>query len=125
MSKVVKSLLTLAALTLAVSGGLEAQQATGESVTITAQVIDLSCKVAHDLSGAEHRMCSQVCSDRGVPLALLGSDGQIYVPVSEAMPGSSENAQLREYAEETVTVTGRVVQRGGLNGFVIESVRRG
>jgi hypothetical protein len=125
MSKVFKSLLTLAALTLAVSGGLEAQQATGESVTITAQVIDLSCKVAHDLSGAEHRMCSQVCSDRGVPLALLGSDGQIYVPVSEAMPGSSENAQLREYAEETVTVTGRVVQRGGLNGFVIESVRRG
>jgi hypothetical protein len=125
MSKVVKSLLTLAALTFAVSGGLEAQQATGESVTITAQVIDLSCKVAHDLSGAEHRMCSHVCSDRGVPLALLGSDGQIYVPVSEAMPGSSENAQLREYAEETVTVTGRVVQRGGLNGFVIESVRRG
>jgi hypothetical protein len=125
MSKVVKSLLTIAALTLAVSGGLEAQQAAGESVTITAQVIDLSCKVAHDLSGAEHRMCSHVCSDRGVPLALLGSDGQIYVPVSEAMPGSSENAQLREYAEETVTVTGRVVQRGGLNGFVIESVRRG
>lgn len=67
-------------------------------------------------------MCTQVCADNGVPLALLGSDRRIYLPVSMGMPGSSENARLREFAEEQVTVTGRIIQRDGIDGIVTDQV---
>ena len=57
----------------------------GTEMTVSGTVIDLSCKCRHNLSGADHRMCAQVCADRGVPLAILGDDGTLYIPVSEAM----------------------------------------
>lgn len=95
-----------------------------DRVTITAQVIDLSCKVVHDLSGDGHRECAQVCADAGVPLAFLADDGNIYHPVSMEMPSSGDeiNAMLRPHAERMVRVEGNVVERAGTRGIVIESV---
>ncbi len=91
-------------------------------VTITADVIDVSCKLGQGLSGADHRMCAQVCADRNIPLALLGTDGNVYLPISTAMPGEAQNARLREHAEQRVRVTGRVVNQNGARGIFIESI---
>lgn len=92
--------------------------------TLRGQVIDLSCKVVHDLSGEDHRMCAQVCADQGVPLAILGEDGNIYLPVSMEMPSSGDelNELLRPHAERNVVIEGQVIQRAGTRGIVIESV---
>jgi len=96
-----------------------------DRVVMTAQVIDMSCKVVHDLSGDGHRECAQVCADQGVPLALLAEDGNIYQPVSMEMPSSGDeiNQMLRPHAERMVVVEGETVQRAGVNGIIIESVR--
>ena len=67
-------------------------------------------------------MCTQVCGDKGIPLAILTSDGRLYLPVSADMPGSSANDSLKEYAEQTVTVTGKVFEAGGANAIRIESI---
>ena len=97
------------------------KMAEGEDVEFTAQVVDLSCKVVYGLTGEEHRMCAQVCADQGIPLVLL-YDGEIYMPVSKAMPGTGANEQLKPHAEQEVKVKGRVIERGGLNTIIIESV---
>ena len=68
-------------------------------------------------------MCSQMCFDQGIPLALLGSDGTLYVPVTMAMGTERGDKDLRGHAEHTVTVTGKVISRGGLNTIIIESIR--
>ncbi|MBI4541075.1 MAG: hypothetical protein HY704_16355 [Gemmatimonadetes bacterium] len=94
----------------------------GESVEFTAQVVDLSCKVVHNLSGDNHRECAQVCADRGIPLGLLSSDGTFYLPLSDGMPGSGQNERLKGHAEHTVKVKGKVVKRAGMNGIIIESI---
>lgn len=96
---------------------------TAEEAAITAEVIDLSCKVVHGLSGPDHAMCAQVCADRGIPLALF-SDGEILVPVSMGMPGDGANAQLKPFAEQTVEVTGKVIERGGIKSIVIEEIKK-
>lgn len=98
------------------------QPAQGRQVTITGEVIDLSCRLGQGLSGESHRMCAQVCADRGIPLAILGSDGNVYLPISTAMPGESQTARLREHAEHRVRVTGRVVNQAGARAIFIETI---
>ncbi len=93
-----------------------------ETATITGTVIDVSCKFRHGLSGADHRMCSQVCADKGIPLAILASDGTLYLPVSAGMPGESQNGQLKEFAEQEVTITGKVLEAGGARAIEIEKI---
>ena len=97
--------------------------AEGTPITLTASVVDLSCNAVYGLAGADHRMCAQVCFDQGVPLALLGEDGTLYVPVTMAMGQERGDKDLRGHAEHTVNVTGKVISRGGLNTILIESIQ--
>lgn len=99
------------------------QAAEGRQVSFTASVVDLSCNTVFGLAGADHRMCAQVCFDQGIPLALLGPDGTLYVPVTMAMGQERGDKDLRGHAEHTVNVTGKVISRGGLNTILIESIR--
>lgn len=94
----------------------------GKDSNITGTVIDVSCKFGNGLSGAEHRMCSQVCADNGLPLAILGSDGKLYVPVTAEMPGKGQNSKLREFAEQKVSVRGKVFAAGGAQVIQIETI---
>lgn len=94
----------------------------GKESNITGTVIDVSCKFGNGLSGAEHRMCSQVCADNGLPLAILGSDGKLYVPVTPEMPGKGQNSKLREFAEQKVSVRGKVFAAGGAQVIQIETI---
>jgi hypothetical protein len=41
----------------------------GTDVTVSGVVVDVSCKFGQGLTGDQHRMCAQVCADRGIPLA--------------------------------------------------------
>ena len=99
------------------------QAAEGREVSFTATVVDLSCKTVYDLSGADHRMCAQVCFDQGLPLGLLSEDGTVYLPVTMAMGTERGDKDLRGHAEHTVQVTGKVIERAGLNTILIESIK--
>jgi hypothetical protein len=93
-----------------------------KEVTVTGTVVDVSCKFGQGLSGEDHRMCSQVCSDRGIPLAILTADGKLYIPVSASMPGDAQNDKLKEFAERKVTVKGKAFEAGGAQAIQIASV---
>lgn len=103
---------------------VEAQMAQGQEREFTAQVVDVACYTVHDLKGDDHRMCAQVCADRGVSLVLLDGNGRLYHPVGTAMPSSGveENDRLRPHAEQQVKVKGTVIERGGLRTIVLERV---
>lgn len=96
-----------------------------KEATITGTVIDVSCKFASGQSGAQHRQCAQICADAGVPLAILGDDGTLYIPVSMTgtMPGANQNTQLKPHAEHKVTVTGHVFDAGGAKAIHIMNIR--
>ena len=93
-----------------------------KTATITGTVIDVSCKFGQGLSGADHKMCAEVCSDRGLPLAVLGDNGKLYIPASPAMPGDAQNSRLKAFAEQRVTVSGQVFAAGGAQAIQIASI---
>jgi hypothetical protein len=97
----------------------------GHAATVRGTVIDVSCKFRHGLQGEDmHRMCAQVCADRGIPLAILGDDGTLYMPVAEGMPGDNQSERLKEFAEQGVVIQGTVYEAGGAKAISIESIRR-
>jgi len=110
-----------------VSAGVSApaafgQEAAAKETTITAQVVDMSCYLANGLKGPSHKMCTQVCAKRGIPLVFLGEDGQIYLPVDMAMPGNAFNKELFPHAEQSVQVTGRVIEKAGTKSIVVKKI---
>lgn len=126
----IKQTLASLAVTVIMATPATAQQAMkmqmpeGKDVTITGTVIDVSCKFGQGLSGAEHKMCSEVCADRGLPLAVLGSDGVLYIPTSAGMPGDGQNARMKEFAEQVVTIKGKVFKAGGAQALQIASITK-
>lgn len=121
------------ALALAVLGGaLGARAATAQQMaempppqTITANVVDTACYINQNLHGADHKMCAEVCAKAGVALGLLGSDGNLYIATGPGMPSVGQNEALLPYAEETVQVTGSVLERGGTRSIVIDKIEQG
>jgi len=99
----------------------QAQRSAGTETTITGQVIDLNCHTTQGASGAGHKSCAQACAKAGVALAILGSDGTVYVPVS-AKPGDPQNSKLVPFAEEKVKVTGTARFAEGLHTIEITSI---
>ena len=92
--------------------------------TVTGTVVDVSCKFGQGLSGADHRMCAEVCADKGIPLAILADDGTLYLPTSAGMPGDDQNPRLKSFAEQRVTVSGKVFEAGGAKAIQLGSVRK-
>jgi len=100
---------------------MQMQMADAEEVELTGQVVDISCKQVYNLSGDDHRECAQVCADNGIPLGIF-ANGTMYVPVTDGMPGQGANEMLRPHAEHTVNVKGKVVDRAGMKGIIIEDL---
>jgi len=68
--------------------------------TVTGEVVDLSCYLSHPETskGASHKKCAETCAKKGYAAAI-------------------------DSAAKTITVEGRKVAQGGLNGIVVESVK--
>jgi hypothetical protein len=126
LKRIFAGLTALALMAIVIPASAQAQMEAPkyEVQTISGTVVDLSCKFGHGLSGADHRMCSQVCADKGIPLAILSDDGKLYLPITAAMPGSSSNDQLKEYAEQQVTITGQVFAAGGASAIRIDKIEK-
>jgi hypothetical protein len=103
---------------------MEMKHPPSTQATVTGTVVDVSCKFGQGLAGAEHRMCAQVCADKGIPLAILGDDGKLYLPTSASMPGDEQNSRLKEFAEQRVTVSGKVFDAAGSKAIQIASVKK-
>jgi hypothetical protein len=116
--------LSLAGAGIAVGQAMPMEHPKGSQRTITGTVVDVSCKFGQGLSGDTHRQCAQICADKGIPLAILGTDGKLYIPTSTTMPGDGQNGRLKEFAEQQVTVTGTVFPAGGANAIQIASIER-
>ncbi|HEX9705639.1 MAG TPA: hypothetical protein VGA20_10360 [Gemmatimonadales bacterium] len=118
-----KQSLSLAA-TLAIGAlPLAAQQAPAAAPeqTITGQVVDINCYTVNGAQGAGHKDCATACANKGVALAILASDGTLYIPVSGGM-GDPQNPKLLPHVEGKVRVTGMTRTKGGLHTIEIKSI---
>ena len=81
------------------------------SKEITGEVVDMMCYVDHNAMGEKHgQSCGAKCIKGGGPVGIV-SDGKAYLIVGEHKP---INDQLAEYAGKTITVKGKMAERGGV-----------
>ena len=83
---------------------LEAGQVTGE-------VVDMMCYVDHNAVGEKHgQSCGAKCIKSGGPVGIV-SDGKAYLVVGEHKP---INDQLADSCGKTITLKGKLAERGGI-----------
>lgn len=98
-------------------------RAQGKAGRIQGYVLDSACAFIRNVKKPlQAGKCARECAQAGSPLAILGDDGTIYCPISDAMPATGQNPRLIEFAGERVTVEGKVFERGGAHAIVIEKI---
>lgn len=99
-------------------------------ITVSGEILDLSCYLARGLAGPLHRDCAKQCLMAGVPMGLMTADSTMYLLTQNhgrAMaPGSFAGqpdmyAQVKEWAALQVEVNGVVGTRHGVK--VLEVTR--
>ena len=104
----------IAALTfspLAVAQEHEHGSDTAASKEVTGEVVDMMCYVDHNAVGEKHgQSCGAKCIKNGGPIGIV-SDGKAYLVVGEHKP---MNDQLAEYCGKTITLKGKMAERGGI-----------
>ena len=81
------------------------------SKEVTGEVVDMMCYVDHNAVGEKHgQSCGAKCIKNGGPVGIV-SDGKAYLVVGEHKP---INDQLAEYCGKSITVKGKVAERGGM-----------
>jgi hypothetical protein len=81
------------------------------SKEVTGEVVDMMCYVDHNAVGEKHgQSCGAKCIKSGGPVGIV-SDGKAYLVVGEHKP---MNDQLAEYCGKTITLKGKMADRGGI-----------
>src|SRR5438093_1969732 len=101
----------LAAQPLAIAEEHEHGTEAGASKEVTGEVVDMMCYVDHNAVGEKHgQSCGAKCIKNGGPVGIV-SDGKAYLVVGEHKP---MNDQLADYCGKTVTLKGKLAERGGI-----------
>jgi hypothetical protein len=97
-------------------------QPKGQRATITGEVVDLWCYLEGGDRGAAKKACATACAKAGNPIGLLDAKGNLYVTagLKDHEPG---RALLLDKMSQEVTVTGTVVENGGVQMIYIDSVK--
>ena len=98
------------------------QARSAEATTIRGYVLDSACAFTKDLQKPVSTECAVACARAGSPLVVMSFDGTIYLPVSASVPAKGQNARLMKFAGKRVIVTGKVYDKNGAHGLVIEKI---
>ena len=99
-------------------------------ITVSGEILDLSCYLSRGLNGPLHRDCAKQCLVAGVPMGLMTADSTLYLLTQNhgrAMAPASfagtpdMYAQCREWAALQVEVNGATGFRNGVR--VLEVTR--
>jgi len=121
-----KTSIAAVGLALAAAPALAAE---GERVQITGEIIDTWCYFSGVMGGPDavvgsaHHTCALWCSAGGIPVGLLGEDGEVYMvlKINGDDQSASGDTQLR-LASHEIVADGMLYKRDGLNYLVVEEV---
>jgi len=91
-------------------------------VTLTGEIVDMDCYMSMGAHGADHKGCAMKCIANGTPMGLLTSDGKVYV-LTAPHDNQDPYNKLKKEAAATVTVTGEVYTRGGVQSLQVDGVK--
>jgi hypothetical protein len=82
-----------------IAAGVDKRPLPGKAVTMTGEIIDLSCYLQLGKHGEKHKSCGQKCLAAGQPIGLLTKAGAIYMLMDEEHdPRRDGQTELRKAA---------------------------
>jgi hypothetical protein len=114
-------------LAAAMAAGLSAPAlaAKGERIKLTGEVIDSWCYITEIMfaEGSAHHLCALWCAAGGIPVGILGDDGQVYMVLKIEGDGTSvANPAVLKIQSHQVSVDGELYRRDGINYLVVNQV---
>lgn len=95
---------------------------TGKQV-ITGEVIDMSCYMDHGAKGESHAKCAKGCIIKHhLPAGILSKNGQVYLLIQDHDKADAYDTAM-QHAAETITVSGKVFNKNGVQSLLVESVK--
>jgi type 1 fimbria pilin len=115
MTTIVLALATAAAFSLGATAAGRASEGAhgGPKATISGELVDMGCYVAHASKGEKHAECALKCVAGGMPMGLLTSKGQLYLMTMDHANADPYN-KAKEWAGKQIKVTGAVNTRQGV-----------
>src|SRR2546422_5865804 len=122
MNRRILCVISVAVVALVLTVRTASAQPKGEEVTVKGEVIDLWCYLEGGDHGADHKDCAIMCAKAGNPIGILDAKGNVYVAmgIKDHQPGRDV---LVDKMAETVTVTGTLVKKGGIQVIYVKSVK--
>ncbi len=98
----------------------------GRAVTLTGEVVDLSCYLQLGKKGDAHKACGAKCVTAGEPAGLLTKEGKVYMLMAEQHHPRRDgqvsiDKEMAEQMGQTITVSGMLVKNGGIPTVYIEA----
>ena len=103
---------------------MEGARANRSNTTIEGLVRDIACPIQNLDGNATHlsMKCALACVRAGSPLAILTSDGDLYLPISDKMPDYDQREKLMPFVGKYVRVNGFAFERNGTHAIVIAQI---
>ena len=102
-----------------------AAAATPQRVQITGEIIDTWCYISEIMfaEGSAHHQCALWCAAGGIPVGVLGDDGQVYMVLKLGDDTTNvANPAVLEIQTNRVTVDGELIERDGINYLLIDRI---
>lgn len=115
-----------ASVALSLGFGWTLSEAAGaKRVSVRGELIDTWCYVTEIMYsvGTAHHQCAVWCAVGGIPVSVLGEDGEVYVVLKvEGDDTSVANERLIRIQTHQVTVEGDLYERDGVKYLVVTQV---
>ncbi len=119
----------LASLALSALAALPAQAAEGKRIEIKGELIDTWCYFSGVMGGPEsvvgtaHHTCAMWCAAGGIPVGLLGEDGEVYMVLKLPKDDESNGGEtFLTLTNDTIEAEGMHYKRDGINYLVVSEV---
>lgn len=89
-------------------------------VTLTGEILDMYCYMDHKATGPDHAKCATSCIKKGLPIGFLAADGAVYLVIGK--DHEPANAMVADFAGKKSTITGKVVEQGGMKAIEILTI---
>ena len=115
----------VAAALAALTTTLPALASTPDRVRVTGEIVDTWCYVTEimDAEGTAHHQCAVWCAVGGIPVSILGEDGNVYMVLKVEGDGDNvANPRIVKIQSHKVTVDGDLYVRDGVRYLVVTQV---
>jgi hypothetical protein len=122
MKRFVATLALTTMFCLAAGAAFATDKAAPSDVTLTGEVIDLACYIAHGAKGPDHAACAAKCAEMGQPVGLAASDGKVYILVADHAD-TSAFTKAKSMAGKKVEIKGEAAAKDGMNALTVHAIK--